>query len=208
MIAIVVSEHEKVSERIKNVLAEYKIVKCHNFLEAVKEVSKQVECKLVLAEYEMKPYNGVEILKCVKEMKRFLSTILIIDKGNEDAEIEALRNEIDLVVENDKSEVVIRAYIDKLLAEASKKTDDNELIIKGVAVAFTRKEKEIANILMRDKGKIITREEIAEKVWNSNQNIRKIDIHIKSIRKKLIKEGIPDCIDTIRGFGYRWKDSV
>lgn len=72
-------------------------------------------------------------------------------------------------------------------------------------VDLTGKEYEILEFLMLNKGRILTREQIKERVWDfdytGGSNV--IDVLVKNIRKKL---GECEVIQTKRGLGYVIKD--
>ena len=66
---------------------------------------------------------------------------------------------------------------------------------------MTAREYEILRLFMENKGCVFTREQLLDLVWNYDYmgDDRIINTHIKNIRKKL---GV-ECIETIRGVGYR-----
>lgn len=69
-------------------------------------------------------------------------------------------------------------------------------------VNVNAKEFEILKTLLRNKNKVLTRNQIMDNVWNENDEIpydRVIDVYIKELRKKL---GL-DCIKTVRSVGYK-----
>jgi len=207
---IVVSEKTKKRERMLRILEGKKVVMCKGFLEGIEEIIKRKGGELVVvAEYKMTPYNGVELLKSVKKMKGRVYTVLMIEEGDREGEMEGLRNEIDLMIEEGKADGVIRAYIEKLMMQRRKVGEvikRNKLVLNGIEVELTRKELEVVRILIENKGEIMGREEIVEKIWNSRENVRKVDIHIKEIRKKLERSGLSNYIVTVSGVGYRWID--
>ena len=72
----------------------------------------------------------------------------------------------------------------------------------GKDVNVNAKEFEILKTLLRNKNKVLTRNQIMDNVWNENDEItydRVIDVYIKELRKKL---GL-DCIKTVRSVGYK-----
>ena len=72
----------------------------------------------------------------------------------------------------------------------------------GKDVNVNAKEFEILKTLLRNKNKVLTRNQILDNVWNANDEIpydRVIDVYIKELRKKL---GL-DCIKTVRSVGYK-----
>jgi len=68
-------------------------------------------------------------------------------------------------------------------------------------IQLTTKEFKILQLLLRNEKKVLTRNTIIQKVWDYEYSgeTRKIDAHIKNIRKKL---NIP-YIKTVRGIGYK-----
>jgi heavy metal response regulator len=78
----------------------------------------------------------------------------------------------------------------------------------GKSIELTAKEYALLEYLMRNKGKVLTRSQIADHVWNydfeGNSNI--VDVYIRYLRRK-IEEGFEDkLILTIRGSGYMMRD--
>ncbi len=69
-------------------------------------------------------------------------------------------------------------------------------------VELTYKEYELLRYLMVNKGIVLSRDSIMEKIWSCNYDAssRTLDAHIKSLRKKLGAEG--SCIKTVRNVGY------
>lgn len=78
--------------------------------------------------------------------------------------------------------------------------------VGNAPVDFTLREFEILHELMQaPPGSVVTRKTLIEKLWGYDFSIsdtRIIDTHMKNIRQKL---GVADCIETVRGIGYRLK---
>jgi len=209
MIAIIVSEDEKIRKRIEEMLEEFKTIHCDNFYDAIGEITKKKnECRLVLADFNLAPLDGIQLLEVVRKINGYIQTALIIGKADEDIEMEALKSEVDLIIECSKANAVNRVYIERLIAQQSQKVstyiNGNELMMNGMGVILTRKEIEIMTILIEKEGQISGREEMIERIWEGKGGIRKIDIHIKTIRRKLESAGFSNCIITVSGEGYRW----
>lgn len=75
----------------------------------------------------------------------------------------------------------------------------------GSSIQLQPREFRILEELMREKGKVVTRTMLLERVWNYHfdpqTNI--VDTHISRLRSKLNEGGRRDLIETIRGVGYR-----
>ena len=78
--------------------------------------------------------------------------------------------------------------------------------ISGEEVALTKKEFEILRLLLSNRGKIFSREEILDSVWEDDVLVidRTIDVNINRLRKKIGNYG--NDIITKQGFGYGFKE--
>lgn len=76
-----------------------------------------------------------------------------------------------------------------------------KVYVSGREVSLTAREFEILRLFMEHTGRVFTREQLLDLIWNYDYtgDDKIINTHIKNIRKKL---GV-DCIETIRGVGYR-----
>jgi DNA-binding response OmpR family regulator len=75
----------------------------------------------------------------------------------------------------------------------------------GRGVQLSPREFQILELLMRNKGRILTREIILDKVWglDAEVNLKAIDAIIKLIRKKLKPDASREWIQSVRGVGYK-----
>lgn len=73
-------------------------------------------------------------------------------------------------------------------------------------VALTRKEFDLLRCLMENKGRVLTREQLLERVWGTSfvGETRTVDMHVKTLRKKLAEaaSGAESAVATVRGVGY------
>ncbi|MCW2120040.1 response regulator transcription factor [Flavobacterium sp. 7A] len=78
----------------------------------------------------------------------------------------------------------------------------------GQEVGLTQREFELLKFLVLNKGKVCTRKQIIEEVWDIhfNYDTGVIDVFINAIRKKLKLKVEQDYIKTIRGVGYMVSD--
>ena len=73
--------------------------------------------------------------------------------------------------------------------------------VHGQPVELTAREFAILRILLENQGRVISRQRLLDSVWGRYDPIddRVVSTHIKNLRKKLGA----DCIETIRGAGYK-----
>lgn len=76
---------------------------------------------------------------------------------------------------------------------------------QGAEVKLTRKEFALLTILSRNKGRVVPREQLLDRVWGLEYygEARTLDVHISGLRKKLGPCG--DRIETVIGIGYRFR---
>ena len=206
--ALVISQEKKIRDRIAGMLDEFEVVECDDFLEAMSTLyQQQSSCNVVLADYDLDPFNGADFLKVVKSTFYGIRTVLMISGNDEEAETHGLRSEVDFIMEYEKADYINKTYIERLLDKsfAHPCIDGSELILDGVRIPLPRKEMEIVTVLLSNAGKAVSREEIISVAWEVDDgNTRKVDIHIKSIRDKILKKGFGNCITTVNGIGYKW----
>jgi two-component system, OmpR family, copper resistance phosphate regulon response regulator CusR len=125
-------------------------------------------------DYLVKPFEFKELSARVRALSKRTST-----KGNNDAPILSIA---DLTLNND-SKIAKRG--DKI-------------------IDLTAKEFLLLEYFLRNKGRVISRSEIAEKVWgiNFDTGTNVIDVYVNFLRKKIDKEHTTKLIHTIIGMGY------
>ena len=88
--------------------------------------------------------------------------------------------------------------------------DEDRHIAEGEhgPIDLTPREFELLAALMKDAGKVVTREDLLREAWGWEYitETKTVDTHIKRLRDKLSSAGFdPGIIETVRGYGYRLK---
>jgi|RhiMethySRZTD1v2_1073278.scaffolds.fasta_scaffold16308_7 DNA-binding response OmpR family regulator len=75
-------------------------------------------------------------------------------------------------------------------------------------VALTRKEFDLLVELVRQRGRVLTRERLLETVWGYDfpGETRTVDVHVRRLRQKL-GEPVDARLETVVGVGYRWRSA-
>ncbi len=83
-------------------------------------------------------------------------------------------------------------------------TESHTVTCNGEQITLPRKEFALLNLLASSVGKLITREEIYDKIWGEKVVVgdRTIDVHIRKLRQKIGEEHIV----TVKGVGYRFEE--
>ncbi len=98
---------------------------------------------------------------------------------------------------------------DELLQTGDVQVDmgSHEVTVRGEAVALSPKEFDLLTALMRNAGRVRTREEIIASVWGEEEYLdqRTVDVHIRWLRQKIEADpGNPAHLLTVRGVGYKF----
>ena len=81
-----------------------------------------------------------------------------------------------------------------------------QVTVAGASVALTRKEFDLLETLMRNRGLVMTREKLLDAVWGIDfpGDTRTVDVHMGTLRQKLGPQAA--MLQTVRGLGYRMED--
>ena len=102
-----------------------------------------------------------------------------------------------------------RRYRGRMINEGSLTIDcaKREVYLDGRPLPLTVKEYELLLLLVTNKEKVISKEELFNKVWGveSESEQQTLTVHIKRLRQKIEKDpGNPRCILTVWGVGYKF----
>ncbi len=140
------------------------------------ETDKIVGLSIGADDYVTKPFSPRELVARIKAALRRMK--LISQEGNEGI-LNFRHMQIDL--------------------------DARRVFVEGKEVELTATEFELLKALAQNAGRVMTRERLLEKIWETDYygDARVIDVHVGHIRQKL---GHPEWIATVRGVGYRFED--
>ena len=81
--------------------------------------------------------------------------------------------------------------------------------VAGRELSLTRKEFDLLVELMRQRGRVLTRERLLETVWGYDYpgETRTVDVHVRRLRQKL-GATVDDRVETVVGVGYRYRSGV
>jgi DNA-binding response OmpR family regulator len=83
--------------------------------------------------------------------------------------------------------------------------DRREAFVRGGEVPVTEREFRVLERLLASRG--IARNELLENVWGeaTPETSASLDVFLSRLRQKLGERGLPDAIETVRGYGFRWR---
>ena len=223
---LIVDDEEHIVELLKfNLLnAGYDVFTANDGIEAVK-IAKAQKPGLMLLDLMLPGIDGFDVCKEIKrdnEMKK-TSIIMLTAKGEELDKILGLEIGADDYITKPFSVRELLARVKAVLRRTnslgeieddvydsqSLKVDfeRHEVCVNGKKIDLTLKEFELLQILIKNKGKILKRETLLDKIWGYEYigETRTVDVHIRYLRKKIEEDDKnPRFIETIRGVGYRF----
>ena len=83
-------------------------------------------------------------------------------------------------------------------------TESRMCKVGGEDVSLTSTEFSLLELLMRNSGRVVSRQQILRDVWNTNWSgsTKNLDMHVSALRRKLGDEG--EHVSTVRGLGFRF----
>jgi DNA-binding response OmpR family regulator len=96
--------------------------------------------------------------------------------------------------------------VDDLRIDTSRRTVE----ARGEAVQLTYLEFELLHMLASNPGRVFTRKELLDELWGGSdfRDPRTIDVHVRHLREKVERDPAePELIFTVRGAGYRFRDT-
>ncbi|MFZ4619076.1 MAG: response regulator [Bacteroidota bacterium] len=203
----------------------FDVLTAKNGVEAVALAKKNPS--LILLDVMMPEMDGLEAVRILKKSSATakIPVIFLTARGSEVDEVVGLELGADDYITKPVSLPKLMARIKLILRKKSVQKDDeataNETLRHGILeinrshykvyvskkeVFFPKKEFEVLSYLVKNAGKVVTRETLLSQIWGSDVYVidRTVDVHIRKIREKLGSHA--DYIDTIKGVGYRMKE--
>jgi two-component system, OmpR family, copper resistance phosphate regulon response regulator CusR len=217
---LIVEDEPKVASFIKKGLEEnhYEVETAYDGLLAEK-LAAQYKFDLFILDLIIPGINGLELCKRLKKKNSGIPVMMLTALGTTDDKIIGFEAGADdyLVKPFEFRELLARVKV--LL----KKTDQTHETLNVLAVGdleldldkkiarragknidLTAKEFSLLEYFMRNKGRILSRNDIAEKVWDANFDFgtNVVDVYVNFLRKKIDKGFDDKLIHTKVGFGY------
>ncbi len=140
------------------------------------EIDKVLGLELGADDYVTKPYSARELIARIRAVLR---------RGTEADEIS------DAILEAGPVRMDIERHI---------------VSVDGAQIPMPLKEFDLLEYLMRNKGRVLTRGQLIDRVWGSDYvgDTKTLDVHVKRLRSKIETDPAnPTLLVTVRGLGYK-----
>jgi DNA-binding response OmpR family regulator len=216
MKVLIVEDEIGIANFLKQGLEEegYEVLVAHDGKSGL-ELTKKQKVDIVLLDWILPQMLGIDVCKEIRKEDSKTPILFLTAKDTIQETIEGLKAgandyikkpfSFDELVERIKihfrnenqNEILSLGRIKIMLSK-------HQVIVNDQEIPLTQREYELLAYLMKNKGKVCTRNEIINNVWDIHfdYDTGVIDVFINAIRKKLNLTKDEDLIKTIRGVGY------
>ena len=201
----------------------YKILVAHDGEDALDEANAK-RPDLILLDLMLPGVDGLEVCKQLKLERKTASipVIMLTAKAQESDKVVGLELGADDYVTKPFSPRELIARIKAVLRRGKENDKLSEILkigdltidfskiaftVKDKPVELTSKEFELLKTLIKAKGRVLSRDYLLDNIWGFNNAIeiqtRTVDVHIRTLRKKLKSEA--KRILTVKNYGYRFE---
>lgn len=181
---------------------------------------------LILLDLNLPGLNGYEVCSEVRKKKPSIPIIMLTALGETEDKIEGFEKGADdyLVKPFDFRELLARINVfikrnhksdndqfDTLKIANLELDSESKIVMRdGQNIELTPKEFSLLEYLIKNKGRVVSKADIAENLWeqNNQQSLNVIEVYINFLRKKIDKDFKPKLIHTKTGMGYILKEEV
>lgn len=229
---LIIEDDPKIAEHLQSFIAKYGYdVSLVSDFDRVWETFQAVSPDIVLLDINLPSYDGYYWCRQIRK-ESICPVIFISARTGEMDQVMALENggddyitkplHVDIVMAK------IRSQLRRAYGEYATKVQERILEKEGLkllverlelqwgnhCVSLTKKETDILEHLMERYPLVAGREDLLEKLWDDQGYVDEntLNVNVTRVRKKLLKLGIEEALETVRGVGYRlnicWKKDV
>ncbi|MBS7009060.1 response regulator transcription factor [Anaerostipes sp.] len=215
---ILVEDNLKIQKELSEFLCRYgyRVKALNNFDNIVDDILEE-EADLILLDINLPVYDGYYICRAVRE-KSEIPIIVVTSRDSEMDELMSMNLGADDFIAKPYNTQILVARISSLLKRTKHTKEEWNIAHKGLTInlsnstawhgekhiELSKNEVKMLSVLMKQKDQIVSRDELMEELWQSNEFVddNTLTVNINRLRKKLDSIGLSDYIVTKRGQGY------
>ena len=213
---LVIEDEKDIQNIIKAFLenADYKVETADDGLEGINLIQKN-SYDLVLLDIMMQKIDGFVFCEIIRKNSN-IPIIILTALTDEESQLKGFDKLADDYITKPFSMPIVLKHIEAIFRRTDNNnessnilkyknmilnTENYEVYVDNQKVSLTYREFEILKIFLENQGKVFSRDNILNSIWNYDYfgDDKIVNTHIKNIRKKL---GY-DYIETVRGVGYK-----
>lgn len=215
---MIIEDSHVIREELKSLLVRYgyNVIACENFENILEDIERETP-ELILLDINLPVYDGFHICREVRKNLN-IPIIIVTSRDSEIDELMSMNLGADDFITKPYNTQILLARISAVLKRAYTDINSDVLVYKdlsldlskGIITAFgnsvelSKNEIKILAHLMKNKEKIVSRDDLMNYMWNSDVYIddNTLSVNMTRIRKKLEELDLKDYIETRRGLGY------
>ena len=213
---LVVEDEKDIQNIIKAFLenAEYKVETADDGLDAINLIQKN-NYDLIILDILLPKIDGFTVCEMIRKNSN-VPIIILTALTDEESQLKGFDKLADDYITKPFSMPVLLKHIEAIFRRTNNSkentsilkykniilnTENYEVYVDNQKVTLTFREYEILKLFLENQGKVFTRDNILNSIWNYDYfgDDKIVNTHIKNIRKKLGYE----YIETVRGVGYK-----
>ncbi len=215
-----VEDDESISQTVKEFLVQHGYsVFVYTTIEAAKKAFGSACPMLALLDWNMPDGSGRELSRWIRSKWKELPVILLTVRGDSRDIVSGFQSGADDYVVKPFELEVLLLRIEALLRRCGDVSrqylscggislDQKRMLVfsEGNEVDLSPSEYQLLLYLLQNKGIIVTRKQLLERVWDNSGNFvndNTLTVAMKRLREKLHK---PECLKTVRSIGYRMEE--
>lgn len=185
---------------------------------------ESMKFNLVISDINLPGINGYEVCRIIRERNQHVPIIMLTALSATDDKIEGFDAGADdyLVKPFEFKELLvrIRALLKRTMnqhlpsgnvlkvADLELNVDSKAVVRDGKPISLTAKEFQLLEYFMRNRNRVVSRADIAERVWDLDFDTKTnvIDVYVNFLRKKIDRQYEQKLIHTLVGMGYIMKE--
>lgn len=219
---MIIEDSKTIREELKALLNRYgyKVFASDKFENIINDVENE-KPHLILLDINLPIYDGFYICREIRKISN-IPIIIVTSRDNEVDELMSINLGADDFVTKPYNTQILLARISSVLKRVYNDSGNMDILeykdlslnlSKGTVKSSTgsleisKNDIKILSYLIKNKEKIVTREELMNYMWNSDLYVddNTLSVNINRLRKKLEEIGLKDYIETRRGLGYIMK---
>ena len=214
---LIIEDEVKIKEELSNFLKNngFEVLNIDNFENTLDDILK-LNVDLILMDINIPNINGMYLCKEIRKIKN-TPIIVVTSRNSEMDELICMNFGADDFIVKPYNLQVLLAHIEAVLKRSNKEISHileyNGMKVnlsKGIieyndkSIILTKNEVSILTYLLENRGKVVSRDDLINYLWNSEMFVddNTLTVNITRLRKKLEELGFKDIIQTRRGWGY------
>ena len=215
---IIIEDTETIREELKTFLMRYgyEVVAPINFENIIHDTLKE-QPNLILLDINLPVLDGYYICREIRK-KSDVPIIVVTSRDNEMDELMSMNLGADDFITKPYNTQILLARIESILRrvhgfniqdtivynDLKLNLSNGSVIYNGRTAELTKNELKILSCLIKNKGKIVSRDDLMDFMWNSDVFVddNNLSVNVTRLRKKLEGVGMKENIETRRGLGY------